>query len=94
MIKIQCEQCGKKIETTLNACEVSCVCGARYWLNRNTLEYGRIIPEATSFYPPGEPTRDTCIAELLKALQKKREADREIEFWERKLRCVKAAEKI
>ena len=40
----------------------------------------------TSFFPPGEPTRDTCVTELLKALKKKREAGREIEFWERKLR--------
>lgn len=48
----------------------------------------RMIPDdpVTSFYPPGEPTRETCTAELLAALQKKREADREIEFWERKLR--------
>lgn len=46
----------------------------------------KVDSQITSFFPPGEPTRETCITELLKALKKGREAGREIEFWERKLR--------
>lgn len=81
-----CESCERGIEVPKHATEVTCSCGARYEIDQVTPDYKRIVTEITTFFPPGEPTRDTCIAELLKALQKRREADREIEFWERKLR--------
>ena len=81
-----CESCERGIEIPKHATEVTCSCGARYEIDHDKPDYKRIVTEITSFYPPGEPTRNTCIAELLKALKKRREADREIEFWERKLR--------
>ena len=87
MIKIQCEQCGKLMSIpSAFASTVTCSCGAKYETDPASFEYHRIVPEISSFFRPGEPTRDTCTTELLAALKKRRESDREIEFWERKLR--------
>ena len=48
---------------------------------------GDVIDQTvTSFYRPGEPSAEVCTAELLKALQKQREAELEVRTWERKLR--------
>ena len=89
-MKVKCENCDRGIEVPSRyKSDITCSCGVKYWVNPETLEYGRIVspvPDIISFFRPGEPSIETCVTELLAASQKQREANFEVRLWERKLR--------